>query len=66
MSKHCVCCGVPLPESHRYRTCSVCYGDPDWGTDGYLREMMETDQRLAAEEEWAAQEREETDATDGS
>lgn len=41
MSKNCVCCGSPLPDSHRHSTCSMCYGDIDYGTDGYYREWAE-------------------------
>jgi len=41
MSKCCVSCGSPLPDSHRHRTCSMCYGDPNWGTDGYYRDWLE-------------------------
>ena len=37
----CVMCGSPLPASHRYSICSMCYGDIDHGTDGYYRQEME-------------------------
>jgi len=48
MSKYCVCCGSVLPKSHPYRVCSMCYGDPYFGTDGYmLRAMEEEAQREA-------------------
>ena len=49
---NCVCCGAPLPESHKHNTCSMCYGDLDYGTDGYYREYIEQWQR----EHQAAQE----------
>jgi len=41
MSKSCSSCGAPLPDSHNHSTCSMCYGDLDYGTDGYYREYME-------------------------
>ena len=57
---NCVNCGAPLPDSHRHRTCSMCYGDPDWGTDGYLRRAMEEENMSQAEEEeWERQQEEE-------
>lgn len=40
----CVNCGVELPESHHHTTCSVCYGDPYYGTDGLLLQQMEAEQ----------------------
>lgn len=41
MSKYCSMCGSPLPDSHNHKTCSMCYGDIDYGTDGYYRQFME-------------------------
>ena len=61
MSKRCINCGSPLPDSHRHRTCSMCYGDPDWGTDGYMRRAMEEDRRQQEEEEWYRQQEEASD-----
>lgn len=57
MSKCCVMCGSSLPDSHQHSSCSMCYGDIDYGTDGYYREWMETDDR--AQEDRAAAERQE-------
>lgn len=43
----CRSCGVGLPPGQyvkppaRYYVCSYCIGDPYWGQDGYLREMIE-------------------------
>ena len=51
MTKCCVSCGAPLPDSHRHRNCSMCYGDIDYGTDGYYREYMEEWQRQEHERE---------------
>ena len=47
MSKYCVCCGASLPDSHKHRTCSMCYGDLDYGTDGYYRQYMEEEESMA-------------------
>jgi hypothetical protein len=47
----CVCCGLPLPANHPHRTCSMCYGDLDYGTDGYYRREMERDERREQERE---------------
>jgi hypothetical protein len=35
----CVCCGIEIPDGQR--TCSMCYGDVDHGTDGYYRRYLE-------------------------
>lgn len=45
MMKSCVMCGSPLPESHLHKTCSMCYGDIDYGTDGYYRQHVEEEAR---------------------
>ena len=45
MPHSCVSCGAPLPESHRHRTCSMCYGDINYGTDGYYRDWVEHQER---------------------
>lgn len=36
---NCVQCGSPIPEGQR--VCSMCYGDIDYGNDGYYREWAE-------------------------
>ena len=51
MSKACTMCGSDLPDSHPHKTCSLCYGDLDYGTDGYYREYMEELQRQEQEKE---------------
>ncbi len=48
MSNHCVCCGMPIPEGQR--VCSMCYGDIDYGQDGYYRQWAEEQERIAEEE----------------
>lgn len=40
MSDHCTSCGSPIPEGQG-RSCSMCYGDIDYGSDGYYRAYME-------------------------
>ena len=35
----CSMCGVTIPEDQDI--CSVCYGDIDYGTDGYYRDAVE-------------------------
>ena len=35
----CVQCGSTIPDNQR--TCSMCYGDIEHGTDGYYRQYME-------------------------
>jgi hypothetical protein len=50
-------CGrnIPGPE----RVCSTCYGDPEYGHDGYLRAEMEADRERAEYEEAMARAQEE-------
>lgn len=45
----CVCCVSPIPESQR--VCSMCYGDPHYGKDGYYMEYLEEEYRRMVEEE---------------
>ncbi len=47
MNNYCVMCGSPIPDGQN--VCSMCYGDIDYGKDGYYREYME---------EWERQEQE--------
>ena len=48
---HCVSCGVEIPEGQA--NCSLCYGDLDYGTDGFYRAIMEA-QALEHEQKQAA------------
>ena len=41
MGDYCVCCGSPLPANQGSRTCSMCYGDPDHGSDGYYQKFLD-------------------------
>lgn len=48
---NCVQCGSPVPKGQH--TCSMCYGDPDHGRDGYYREWMEEQVRQAQDNDAA-------------
>ena len=37
---NCTSCGSPIPEGQG-NSCSMCYGDIDYGRDGYYREWVE-------------------------
>jgi len=39
MSNYCVCCGIEIPDGQN--TCSMCYGDPYHGSDGYYLRWLE-------------------------
>ena len=40
--KYCSGCSAPIPDNQGSKFCSMCYGDPWHGKDGYyLREMQE-------------------------
>lgn len=58
MANHCVQCGSVIPDNQR--TCSMCYGDIEHGTDGYYREWAEEQNRQEEEQQ------EEQEATNGS
>ena len=53
MSSHCVCCGSPVPDGQR--TCSMCYGDPYHGRDGYYLRWIEEQQRTQSERDYEIQ-----------
>lgn len=48
---HCVQCGSRIPDGQR--TCSMCYGDPDHGRDGYYKDYLNQQA-----EQWAREEQE--------
>lgn len=51
---YCSSCGAPIPEGQG-SSCSMCYGDPWYGKDGYaLREL----ERQQEEEHWRRMEEE--------
>lgn len=41
---YCTSCGSPIPEGQG-KSCSMCYGDIDYGKDGYYREWAERQQQ---------------------
>lgn len=46
---NCVNCGLPVPEGQK--VCSMCYGDPDYGSDGYYRQELERQREEEEREE---------------
>jgi len=40
---NCSMCGAPVPDSQK--VCSMCYGDPGYGTDGYYEEYLQEQER---------------------
>jgi len=54
--QNCVMCGAQIPDNQGSKTCSVCYGDPYHGKDGYLLRIMEDEyeRELAKQAEIAA------------
>jgi hypothetical protein len=49
--KNCVSCGSPIPDNQGSKVCSMCYGDPDHGRDGYYREWLERGREQEQENE---------------
>lgn len=45
---NCTGCGSSIPDNQG-KSCSMCYGDIDHGTDGYYRDYMEQEQRREEE-----------------
>lgn len=43
---NCTSCGSPIPDGQG-KSCSMCYGDPDYGSDGYYRQWLDNQ-----EEQW--------------
>ena len=39
MNNICKTCGVAIPDSQLL--CSMCYGDPEYGSDGYYKEYLQ-------------------------
>ena len=56
--KYCSSCGSPIPDGQG-NSCSMCYGDINYGNDGYYREWAEGQDRQ--EHERREQERQEQD-----
>ena len=47
---YCTSCGSPIPKGQG-KSCSMCYGDPDHGRDGYYRDYLERQQKQEQEQE---------------
>lgn len=43
-------CQRPVPPGQD-RICSICYGDPAWGTDGYLQAQLDAQRKVVLEQE---------------
>jgi len=41
----CTMCGVTIPEGQK--VCSICYGDPFYGTDGLLLAAIQAEEERA-------------------
>ena len=37
---YCTSCGLPIPDGQG-KSCSMCYGDPYYGRDGYALKVLE-------------------------
>jgi len=48
MSNYCKSCGVSIPNGQS--VCSMCYGDVDYGRDGYYRRWAEAQQKRQEED----------------
>lgn len=49
MTSHCTSCGSEIPDGQG-KSCSMCYGDIDHGSDGYYRQWAEEQQRQEQEQ----------------
>lgn len=45
---NCSCCGNSIPEGQG--VCSMCYGDPSFGQDGYYQRMLEMEEQMRENE----------------
>ena len=48
---NCVMCGSHIPDNQGSKTCSMCYGDPYHGKDGYYLEYLEQVERASEQEQ---------------
>ena len=46
----CVMCGSYIPDNQGSRICSMCYGDPYHGKDGYYMDWLERQQQEEEQE----------------
>jgi hypothetical protein len=47
--QYCTSCGSRIPDGQG-KSCSMCYGDPYWGRDGYYLAYLEQQHRAAEQE----------------
>lgn len=50
MGNNCSQCGVSIPAGQRF--CSMCYGDPYYGRDGYYLKWLEDQAENEAQKQW--------------
>ena len=50
----CMSCGSWIPDGQR--TCSMCYGDPGHGTDGYYQDWLDRENEQEMERDRERQE----------
>jgi hypothetical protein len=48
MNGNCKSCGISVPENQS--VCSMCYGDIDYGSDGYYRNLVEQQEQEERDE----------------
>lgn len=46
---NCTQCGIPIPDNQN--VCSMCYGDPEYGSDGYYQTWLEEQAREKEQED---------------
>lgn len=46
----CTSCGSPIPDGQG-NSCSMCYGDPYYGSDGYYLDYLEQQAEYAQQEQ---------------
>jgi len=49
MSNFCKSCGIQIPDGQNF--CSMCYGDPAYGRDGYYEEYLREQEEYYEEED---------------
>lgn len=49
MANYCTSCASPIPDGQG-KSCSMCYGDVDHGSDGYYRRWLENECRQEEDE----------------
>ena len=54
MSNYCRSCGISIPDGQN--NCSMCYGDPAYGRDGYYEQYLQQQERRRQEEKEAEEE----------